>query len=53
MLFINTLDDPIIGKKCIDYEVFNQNKEHVILGVTKHGGHLGYHESFFDLDESW
>ena len=48
--FLNALDDPIIGDKSINYEVFDQN-ENTILGTTKHGGHIGYHESFFKKDQ--
>jgi len=44
-LFINAIDDPIIGTKCIDYEVFKQNPN-VAISTTKHGGHLGYSENF-------
>ena len=49
--FINALDDPIIGHKAIDYDVFHQN-EYTVLGTTKHGGHLGYHESVF-TNKQW
>ena len=45
-MFINSLDDPVMGDQCIDYEVF-RNNENVVLATTKHGGHLGYHESIF------
>ena len=48
---MNSLDDPIIGDKAIDYEVFDKN-ENVVLGTTKHGGHLGYYESALS-DEAW
>lgn len=44
--FMNALDDPIIGERTIDYEIF-KNNENVVLGTTKHGGHLGYHTSIF------
>jgi len=49
-LFLNALDDPIVGRNAIDtsYELFAQN-ENIVLGITKHGGHLGFHESIFDL----
>lgn len=40
-----------MGEKCFDFEVFKKN-EHVVLATTKHGGHLGYHESLFKL-EMW
>uniref|UniRef100_A0A7S3IKC8 Uncharacterized protein n=1 Tax=Strombidium inclinatum TaxID=197538 RepID=A0A7S3IKC8_9SPIT len=48
-LFMNSLDDPIIGSKAIDYEVFRDN-ENCVLGVNKNGGHLGYHESIFGFE---
>ncbi len=37
-------DDPIIGEKAIDYDTCSKNP-YVLLGVTDHGGHLGYFES--------
>lgn len=46
-VFINALDDPVIGSDCIDYEVFARN-ENVAVATTKHGGHLGYMEGLFD-----
>ena len=50
--FMNALDDPIIGERTLDYEIFKKN-ENVILGTTKHGGHLGYHASVFDERGWW
>lgn len=46
--FLNSLDDPIIGKKCIDYKAI-RNNENVMLGTTITGGHIGYHESIWTL----
>lgn len=46
-LFINTLDDPILGADFIEHEVFEKN-ENVAFSSTKYGGHLGYHESLFN-----
>ena len=48
-LFINSLDDPIIGNACIDFDVFTQNPN-VAIATTKHGGHLGYSESLCSQD---
>jgi predicted alpha/beta-fold hydrolase len=45
-LFMNARDDPIIGDKAIDYDIFKDN-QYTVLGTTNHGGHLGYHESIF------
>lgn len=45
-LFINALDDPIVSKEAIDYEVMKGNP-YVAVATTKHGGHLGYNESFY------
>ena len=39
-------DDPIIGENAIDYDTCSKNP-YVLLGVTHHGGHLGYYESAF------
>ena len=45
-LFINSKDDPVIGEKSIDYDVFKKS-EFAVLATTKTGGHLGYHSSIF------
>ena len=50
--FLNSFDDPLICKDCIDFEVFGKN-ENVCLGTTRYGGHLGYNESIFDLKKKW
>ena len=49
-LFMNALDDPVVSRNCIDFEVFKQN-ENTVLATTMHGGHLGYHESMFSLQQ--
>ena len=38
-------DDPVIGEGCIDHDICKANPN-VLLGVTDHGGHLGYFETF-------
>jgi predicted alpha/beta-fold hydrolase len=43
-LFINAIDDPVIGSDLIDYEAFKRN-ENVAMATTKYGGHLGYSEN--------
>ena len=48
--FLNALDDPVIGRDSINYDIINSNKN-TILGTTKHGGHLGYHESLEPGDQ--
>ena len=45
-LFMNALDDPIIDESVIDFEAC-KNNENVILATSRHGGHVGYFESFF------
>ena len=45
---MNALDDPVVSRDCIDFEVFKSNPN-VVLGTNRHGGHLGYHESMFSL----
>ena len=50
--FLYSLDDPIVTKECIDYEMFDRN-ENLSLGTTQYGGHLGYNESLFDLKNKW
>jgi len=47
---MNTLDDPIVQYKTIDYKVFKANKN-IILGTNRHGGHLGYHEHIFSMSQ--
>ena len=47
--FMNALDDPIVNEKCIDFDSFKSNPN-IILGTTRIGGHLGYHESLFSLE---
>ena len=48
-LFMNALDDPIVTHKCIDYEVIKNNPD-TVVSTTKHGGHIGYCTSSFNLD---
>ena len=45
-LFLNAKDDPVCAEVCIAYDRFQENPN-IVLGVTEHGGHLGYHESLF------
>ena len=45
-LFISSKDDPVIGSKATDYDIFKSNK-FAFLATTKTGGHLGFHESIF------
>lgn len=40
-LAISSLDDPICTPEAIPYDEFRENPN-LILGVTKHGGHLAY-----------
>ena len=47
---MNTLDDPIVGQACMDYDVFKTN-ENVILVTTKYGGHLGYFEDVLGTEQ--
>ncbi|CDW88437.1 ymr210w-like protein [Stylonychia lemnae] len=43
-------DDPVIGEGSIDYEICKQNPK-ILLGVTDHGGHLGYFETFMSTQQ--
>ena len=45
-LFINALDDPIIGSEGIDYEVIAANPN-TALATSEHGGHMSYNTWFF------
>jgi len=47
---MNALNDPVVSKEAIDYDVFRAN-ENCVLGTNKGGGHLGYHESIFTFDQ--
>ncbi|KAJ1948029.1 medium-chain fatty acid ethyl ester synthase/esterase 2 [Linderina pennispora] len=41
VLFLNSLDDPICVERLIPYKAFLANP-HIVLGLTEHGGHIGY-----------
>ncbi|KAJ1722089.1 hypothetical protein LPJ53_003458 [Coemansia erecta] len=41
VLFLNSLDDPICVPSLITYEKF-VNNPYLVLGLTEHGGHIGY-----------
>lgn len=47
-LFMNSLDDPIVGADAIDYELFKSNPN-TVLATNKFGGHLGYHQTIFSF----
>lgn len=46
--FINALDDPVVGEFFEIKQI--KDNENILLGTTRHGGHLGYNESLFDLN---
>ena len=48
-LFINTLDDPIVGYRGIDFDVFKSNK-YCALATLNTGGHLGFYEQILSMD---
>ncbi|KAJ2456443.1 hypothetical protein GGF42_003238 [Coemansia sp. RSA 2424] len=48
-LAISAMDDPVCPEDIIPREAFRANP-HLILALTRYGGHLGYHE---DLSSSW
>ncbi|KAJ2745983.1 hypothetical protein GGI20_001747 [Coemansia sp. BCRC 34301] len=48
-LAISAMDDPVCPEAIIPRETFRANP-HLLLALTQHGGHLGYHE---DLSSSW
>uniref|UniRef100_A0A7S3IF66 Uncharacterized protein n=1 Tax=Strombidium inclinatum TaxID=197538 RepID=A0A7S3IF66_9SPIT len=50
-LFMNALDDPIIGWWGIDFDSFKDN-EHIVLATNEFGGHMGYVVDFFS-SEQW
>jgi predicted alpha/beta-fold hydrolase len=39
-----------MGEVSIDYDVF-KNNPNVVLATNKYGGHLGYHESIFTMEQ--
>ena len=49
-LFINAIDDPIIGNHGIDFESIRNNK-FTVLATTEHGGHLAYEEKLFSTEQ--
>ena len=50
-LFMNAKDDPIVGLKAIEFELFKSNPN-AAIATTDHGGHLGYHTSIWS-SEQW
>ena len=48
--FFNALDDPIVGRQALTFDAF-KNNENVILATSRHGGHIGYHESAFSTEQ--
>ena len=49
-MFMNSKNDPFIGEKVIDYEVFTEN-ENVILTTNKYAGHMGYQEKILTMKQ--
>ena len=49
-MFLNALNDPFMGEKVIDYEVFKSNPN-VFLATNKYAGHMGYHENLFSMEQ--
>jgi predicted alpha/beta-fold hydrolase len=49
-MFMNALNDPFMGDVVIDYDVFKEN-EFTVLATNKYGGHMGYHEDLFSLQQ--
>jgi predicted alpha/beta-fold hydrolase len=48
--FLSSLDDQFFGSKVIPYD---QVSEHILLGVTKAGSHVGYIEGTFLPTGQW
>ena len=48
-MFLNAVNDPFMGEKVIDYDVFKSNKN-AVLATNKYAGHMGYHENVFSMD---
>lgn len=42
-MFLNSLNDPLIGEAVIDYDIFKSNPN-AFIATNKYGGHIGYHE---------
>lgn len=51
VLFLNALDDTVINKETIDYDIFHSNPN-VVLATTERGGHIGYHTNIL-FTEHW
>ena len=51
-LFLNALDDPIIGGDTIEYDRIKSNP-YTAIATTAKGGHLGYHEGVFPSSKLW
>jgi predicted alpha/beta-fold hydrolase len=48
-MFLNSLNDPFMGDKVIDYDIF-KNNPNTFIATNKYAGHMGYHEKIFTLD---
>ena len=48
-MFLNAINDPFMGEKVIDYDVFKTNPN-VVLATNKYAGHMGYHENLENLE---
>jgi predicted alpha/beta-fold hydrolase len=49
-MFLNAINDPFMGEKVIDYDVFKKSKN-AILATNEYAGHMGYHETVFNLEQ--
>ena len=51
-LLITSLDDPFLTKQCFPYEEANEMENFHLL-ATKHGGHVGFVQSFRQQNNRW
>jgi len=51
-LLVNALDDPFLGKHCYPYQEAKLNKQLELI-TPKHGGHVGFGESFNIENPLW
>lgn len=49
-MFLNSINDPFMGEKVIDYDIFKKNPN-VVLATNKYAGHMGYHEQLFSMKQ--
>ena len=48
ILALNARDDPFVDESALKHD-----NENIILGITEHGGHLGFLEGQYPFGSNW